>query len=115
MPAANELKDLALRMARAFEELGAFVFQRDLDAPGEVMKLIRQLELSHLLNVTGLQHGIYVVTLNTRPCSVECKLKRCAELHENERDGCLSSCVASCKRELLKRVVEVLMSYARAR
>ncbi len=105
--------ELAQRMAKAFRELGFFVFQRELDSPTVVFKLLRELELTPLLNTHNLPQGIYVLTINLRPCQIECRLKRCKEAENREK--CIEDCVGKCKEELATKIAEVLESHARGK
>ena len=109
----EEHRELAERMARAFRELGAFVVQKGLDNPSHVLRLVRELELGPLINVATLPGGIYVLTLNTRPCNVECRLKECAGLENaREKARCIEDCMTKCRAKLVERVAGVLAEYA---
>ena len=99
-------------MATAFRALRAFVFQKELDSPNDVLKLVREAGISALINLHTLPGGVYVLTLNTRPCSVECRLKTCREVDEEERQACIERCVKECSSRLLDRVVEALEGLA---
>jgi hypothetical protein len=103
---------LAKRIAKALKTYSAFVFQKDLDDVNDVTRIMRELELTPLMNIVALPNGIYVVTLNTRPCNVECKLQKCRDVEEAMKKQCMGKCLDECKQKLLARVIEVLESYA---
>ena len=119
------VRDVALRMARAFEKLGFFIFegeelelvQRALEEAKlhETLKVVRLGEVSLKLKNLELETSYYMVTLDLESCLSSCKgdnecLKKCVE----ERKTAISRSLAEVKGEerpsdlsaLLKRLRE---------
>ncbi len=108
-----EASELSHRIALAFKSFKAFVFQKGLDEPSTVLKLLREAGIQHLVNVHNLPEGIYVVTINMRPCQVECKLKVCKGFEGDEKAKCLDECIRSCEKRVLEQIVERLTSLSK--
>jgi hypothetical protein len=102
---------LAQRIAQAIREHGFFVFDRELDPPEEVLRVLRRAHIDQALeiHVVDQKTGIYILLLRERGCRRICVYERgCREDKE-----CLKQCVEECLAELRKKVAGALEQIAR--
>ncbi|ABM81100.1 hypothetical protein [Hyperthermus butylicus] len=109
-----EMAELSRRIASAFKQLGGFIYQRDLDPPELVARIIREsgVGLVVLNTVVDTRLGIYVLTVNDRGCRSECSYSSGCDLDDRQ---CIENCVEECRKKLIERIVEALERYAAKR
>jgi|GEM_PF-3421642 len=106
MPDSSAQTSLAQRMALAFEKLGFFIFDKELDEAGEVFSVLRRAGIEHAVDVRPVARGteIYIVEPKERGCRRLCHYERgCGGDKE-----CLESCLAECLAELRRKLAEAL-------
>ncbi len=101
----SDIEELAHRIARAFRNFGAFIFQVDIDDKNIVMKLINSTGLSHLLEIKPLdpRHTIYIVYPREKPCRRKCIYD------EKLTDNKLSYCINKCIQDFIEKLVSQLL------
>ncbi len=107
-----ELAKLARRIARAFREFGGFIYQKELDSPEAVGRVVREsgvglLVINKVLS-TG-ENAVYALILNDKGCRTECVYGGPCSAEDK---ACIEKCVEECKARLRDRVVEALEKYA---
>jgi len=103
------VREVALRMARAFEKLGFFIFegdelelvQRALEEAKlhETLKVVRLGDVNLNLKNTKLETSYYMVTLDLESCLNKCKDNECLRKCVNEKKEAISRSLSEVKGE----------------
>jgi len=97
---------LAHRIATAFKNFKAFVFQSDIDDRNTVMRLINSTGLSHLLEIKPLdtRYTIYIIYPREKPCRRKC-------IYDEKLTGIdLNRCIDRCIHDLIEKLAQRLLS-----
>jgi hypothetical protein len=108
----EKLREVAQRISEAFRRFGGFIYQRELDSPEIIGKVIRESGIGLLVQnkLLDSQRGIYALTPNDRGCRTECIYGGPCEPSDRK---CLEKCMEECRSRLIQRIVEALEKYAK--
>jgi len=98
--------ELAARIAEALRTLGFFIYQRGVDDPAEVTRLLHEAGVSTMLEVLMAGRGIYVVLPSEKACRGNCRYRECREA-ENQ-DECIEECMERCMKQLAEKAADAL-------
>ncbi|NPA04738.1 MAG: hypothetical protein GXO09_01405 [Crenarchaeota archaeon] len=98
--------ELAARIAEALRTLGFFVFQRGVDDPRDVTRVLNRAGVVNVLEILMAGRGIYVVVPSERACRANCRYHECREAEDEER--CIEECMEKCTRSLALKASEAL-------
>lgn len=108
---AHYMLELAERMIKAFSSnLRAFIYQRGIDDPNAVLRVIRESGIQAVVDVRTIssEHGLYAVLINDAVCRAECRYNIC---RGGEDEGCMSKCMEECMQKIVANVMERLNTY----
>jgi hypothetical protein len=103
--------EIARRMARAFREFEGFIYQREIDPPELVGKVVRESGIALLIvnKVLDARKGLYALIVNDKGCKTECVYGGPCS---NDDKECIEKCVDECRKKIVTRVAEALEKYA---
>lgn len=109
---ARYMLELIERMVKALSSnLRAFIYQRGVDNPNLVLKVIRESGIQGIVDIRTIssKHGLYVVLINDAVCKAECKYNVCKG---SENEECVDKCMEECRGKIIASVIERLNKYA---
>jgi hypothetical protein len=107
----GELAEVALRMARAFRKFEGFVYQRELDPPELIGRVVRESGIGLLVlnKLLDGRKGVYALIPNDKGCRTECTYGGPCDPSDKK---CVEKCVEECRVKIVRRIVEALEKYA---
>ena len=109
---ARYVVELAERMVKAFSSnLRAFIYQRGVDDPNAVLKIIRESGVQGIVDIRTIssRHGLYAVLINDTVCRAECRYNVCKGSGDED---CMDRCMRECRDKIVASVIERLNKYA---
>jgi len=107
----SELAEVALRISKAFRKFGGFVYQRELDPPELIGRVVRESGIGLLVvnKLLDAGKGVYALIPNDKGCRTECTYGGPCDAADRK---CIERCVEECRSKIVQRIVEALEKYA---